>query len=294
MSTKDASLYGKPRPSKKSSGKEISSSGTLAFTSQLSSLISSGNTQTTRASSGRAKSAKEDIFSAHNRGTKKRALKDLESDAPSFQQKHTTNGEPLDAAVWHRSKRRMEEKARLYAAMKRGDVEDDDGRHMVDFDRKWAQTERDGADAAEDHGDSDSDVSETAYEEVEWVDEFGRTRKGTRVEMAREQRQLQLQDQLQDRVRPSAPANVIYGDTVQAHAFDLDTDAADRMAALAAKRDRSLTPPPDTHFDASKEVRTKGVGFMQFSHSTEEREQQMRNLEAERSESVGVRSERSE
>ena len=110
--------------------------------------------------------------------------------------------------------------------------------------------------------------------------------------MAREQRQLQLQDQLQDRVRPSAPAKVIYGDTVQAHAFDLDTDAADRMAALAAKRDRSLTPPPDTHFDASKEVRTKGVGFMQFSHSTEEREQQMRNLEAERNETERRRAER--
>ncbi|KAG9898822.1 hypothetical protein KCU98_g16380, partial [Aureobasidium melanogenum] len=42
-SAKDAPLYGAPKPAKRQkSGREISSSNTLAFTSQLQSLISAG------------------------------------------------------------------------------------------------------------------------------------------------------------------------------------------------------------------------------------------------------------
>jgi len=288
MSSKDAPLYGVPRP-KKSTGKEISSSGSLAFSSQLSSLISAGNPERGRSSSGRTKSKKEDIFATHNAGTKKRALKDLEPDATSVAQKHVVKGEPLDAAAWQRSRRKMEEKARLYAAMKRGDVEDNDDRHMVDFDRKWAEQEEKGT---MNDDESEEDYSETEEERVEWTDEFGRSRTGTRSEMAREQRQQQVQSQIQDRIRPSAPTNIIFGDTVQAAAFNPDKDAAERMADLAAKRDRSLTPPPQTHFDSHQEIRSKGVGFMQFSQDAEERQKQMANLEADRLETEQRRADR--
>lgn len=287
MSSKDAPLYGIPRPTKKSSGKEISSSGSLSFTSQLSSLISNGGAQTGRPASGRSRSKKEDIFSTHNKGSKKRAMKDLEPDSSSFEQKHTINGETLDAAVWQRNKRKMEEKARLYAAMKRGDVDDEEGKHMVDFDKKWA----DGGNTGKDE-ESEEDISETEEEQVEWVDEFGRSRKGTRAQMAREQRTRQLKEQIDDRARPIAPSNIIYGDAVQAEAFNPDADAADRMAALAAKRDRSLTPPPDLHFDSNKEIRSKGIGFMQFSQDADERRKQMQNLEADREETERRRAER--
>ncbi|GAB7339416.1 hypothetical protein MBLNU457_6050t1 [Dothideomycetes sp. NU457] len=287
MSAKDAPLYGIPRP-KKSTGKEISGSGSLAFSSQLSSLISAGSTERGR-SSGRARSKKEDIFATHNVGTKKRALKDFEPDGTSFAQKHATKGEPLDAASWQRSRRKMEEKARLYAAMKRGDVEDDEGRHMVDFDRKWAEQEDKGNG---DDDESEEDISETEEEQVEWTDEFGRSRTTTRSEMAREQRRQQMQEQIQERVRPSAPTNIIFGDTVQAAAFNPDKDAAERMADLAAKRDRSLTPPPQTHFDSRQEIRSKGVGFMQFSQDAEERQKQMANLEADRLETEQRRADR--
>lgn len=290
MSSKDSSLYGMPRPTKKASSKEISSSTTLSFTSQLSSLISSGNTEGPRNSSGRSRPKKEDIFSSHNRNTKKRALKDLEPDASSFEQKHTTNGESLDSAMWHRSKRKMEEKARLYAAMKRGDVEDEDGKHMVDFDRKWAETTEKDGDG--DSGSDDNDLSEGEAEQVEWVDEFGRTRTGTAAERDREQRMLQLGREMETRARPAVPANIIYGDTVQAAAFNPDESIETKMAELAAKRDRSLTPPPDTHFDGSKEIRSKGVGFMQFSADDEERKKQMAGLDADRKETEQRRAER--
>ena len=88
------------------------------------------------------------------------------------------------------------------------------------------------------------------------------------------------------------PTNLIVGDTVQAAAFNPDEPVAQQMAHLAAKRDRSLTPPPDTHFDASKEIRQKGVAFMQFSHDDQERKRQFENLEMERAETERVRAER--
>ena len=127
---------------------------------------------------------------------------------------------------------------------------------------------------------------------VEWEDEFGRTRTGTAAQRAREQRLAQLGSEAALRSRPDMPTNLIIGDTVQAAAFNPDEPVAQQMAELAAKRDRSLTPPPDTHFDASKEIRQKGVGFMQFSLDDQERKKQFENLEMERAETERVRAER--
>ncbi|KAH0143021.1 hypothetical protein KCU82_g15706, partial [Aureobasidium melanogenum] len=212
----------------------------------------------------------------------------LDDDSPAFDQKHSTSSEALDSSAWHRSKRKMEEKARLYAAMKRGDVGDDTDTHLVDFDRKWADhQDKQLSDQSTSDDDSDSDK-----EMVEWEDEFGRTRTGTAAQRAREQRLAQLGSEAALRSRPDMPANLIVGDTVQAAAFNPDEPVAQQMAELAAKRDRSLTPPPDTHFDASKEIRQKGVGFMQFSLDDQERKKQFENLEMERAETERVRAER--
>ncbi|KAJ9667993.1 hypothetical protein H2201_001798 [Coniosporium apollinis] len=291
MTTKDSSLYGIPRP-KKASGKEISSSTTLAFTSQLSTLIASSTSTTNRSSTGRARPKKDDIFATHNKGSRKRALKDL--DDVCFEQKHSTSSDALDAATYHRSKRKMEEKARLYAAMKRGDVEDVDEKYAVDFDRKWAEQQGrgEGSDAETSSGDEDS---EAENEVVEYTDEFGRTRRGTKAEAAREERRKKAAAADEpDRftARPAAPSNIIYGDTVQAAAFNPDVTIAEQMAALAAKRDKEVTPPPDEHFDGSKEIRTKGTGFYQFSADKEMRAREMEALEKERAETERAREER--
>ncbi|KAK5155710.1 hypothetical protein LTR04_005772, partial [Oleoguttula sp. CCFEE 6159] len=241
MTTRDSSLYGIPKPTKKLTGKEISSSTTLAFTTQLSSLIasSSSSSKTSAPTAGRARPKKEDIFASHNRNTKKRALKDLQDDSAAFAQTHSTKSEALDDATWHRSKRKMEEKARLYAAMKRGDVEDADERHMVDFDRKWAEREAaahnsDHDTSDDDDNDDDDDAGTDAAEElVEYLDEFGRTRRGTKAEAAREERRKKtLAADEPDRftARPAAPSNLIYGDAVQAAAFNPDEPMAAQMA----------------------------------------------------------------
>jgi hypothetical protein len=300
-SSKDASLYGFQRPKRLKGDKEISSNTTSSFTSQLSSLINKPKTSNNTSEAGarpkasRTKAKKEDIFATHNRNSAARAQRDLDNAAsPAFAQKHTTNGEGLDGAIWERSKRKMEEKARLYAAMKRGDVEDEGERFAVDFDRKWAEKYGDGQSGEEDLSDEEDEDEENGGM-VEYVDEFGRTRQGTRADAARVARQERgMADMTGDRftARPSAPSAVIYGDTIQHQAFNPDMPIAMQMEELAKKRDRSLTPPPDLHFDASREVRQKGTGFFQFSEDAEERKKQMADLERERLETERVRKER--
>ncbi|KAI9660964.1 MAG: hypothetical protein M1821_009291 [Bathelium mastoideum] len=305
MPTKDSSLYGIPRPKKPSTGREISSSSSLAFSSHLSSLIASPtprNSPSSTTNSGRSRPKKDSIFTTHNKGSLKRAHADISTSSPAFEQKHSTTSDTVDPAEWRRAQRRMEDKARLYAAMKRGDVEDSDDRHLIDFDRKWAEREAQGLAAGEDESTSSDDGagSDEEQELVEYVDEFGRTRTGTKAEAARQERMARgsaVHETERDRftARPAAPASgVIRGDTIQAAAFDPDEPIAVQMAALAAKRDREATPPPDEHYNGAAEVRTKGTGFFQFSRDEEERKEQMAGLEEERRETERKRAEREE
>lgn len=273
--TKDASLYGIPR-AKKRKASDITSTNSLAFTSNLSALIAASSSAP-RTAVSRNKQKKDDIFSVHNKNAKKRAAKDLEDN--DFTQKHTTSGESLDQETWSQAQKKMEDKARLYNALKRGEVEDADEKYGVDFDRKWAENQN------VEESDEDDDGSEE--ELVEYIDEFGRTRQGTKGEVAREERGRTNGGFMADEpgvpgARLSMPSNVIFGDAIQAAAFDPERDIATKMADLAAKRDKEATPPPDEHFDSKREIRTKGVGFFQFSGDAEERKKQMENLEKER------------
>lgn len=301
-------LYGKKKPVK-IKGKEISSSNCLTFSSSLSSLISSSTskqTSSTKVKSGKdkfEKSEKSDLFTAHRKSSKKRAAKELEDDNG---QKHQTKDDlgTVSTSELHRSKKRMEEKVRIYNAMKRGEyVGRDNGyddRGLVDFDRKWAekQYEKEDSDVS-DTSDGDSDEDEKSNEVIEYLDEFGRLRKGTRKEARQEERRRNIteiarKEAEQFAARPQAPTNIIYGDAVQHQAFNPDRTIAEQMAELAKKRDKEATPPPETHFDANAEVRTKGTGFYTFSHDAEERRKEMEDLEKVRLETEKVRAEKLE
>lgn len=203
----------------------------------------------------------------------------------------------------------MEEKARLYSAMKRGDyVGAADGGSLIDFDRKWAENQAQGGalndlDTSSDSGnDSDVDATNHTYKQnevVEYEDAHGRTRRGTRAEaerMERKKRNRLLGAEELDRMsaRPAMPSDIIYGDTVQVAAFNPDSPIAEKMEDLAAKRDKSLTPPPETHYEADKEIRTKGVGFYSFSKDGVGRKGEMEALEAERRETERIRKEKEE
>lgn len=292
------SLYGTKDPSKIKT-KEISSSTSLAFSTHLASLISKDSSRTA-AGRPRPSKTKPDIFTQHNKNSKKRAAADLADDG---EQKHKTEAEigGVDTSALQRSKRRMEEKARIYSAMKRGDYirpEDAcDERTLVDFDRKWAEREASGQNEEDDVISSGSNDSDSDAELVEYEDEFGRQRKGTKAEAAREERRRRIQANAAEEeerfsARPKMPDNVIRGDAVQYNAFNPDEVTTEKMADLAKKRDRSATPPEESHYDANAEVRTKGTGFYSFSKDAEGRRKEMEALERERLQTERERKER--
>ena len=183
--------------------------------------------------------------------------------------------------------------------MKRGDIEDSQEKHMVDFDRKWA--EREHHTTSSPSSSSDNDNSEADEPTVQFTDEFGRTRTGTRSAALRSERLKTMAPAASSSVsdasdrftaRPVQPANLIFGDAVQTQAFDPEEPVKVAMEELAKKRDRELTPPEERHYDAASEVRSKGTGFFQFSRDEGMRREEMRGLAEERGETERVRGER--
>ncbi|KAF7860844.1 hypothetical protein EAF04_008362 [Stromatinia cepivora] len=305
MSHDPNNLYNFKKPKlHDSSAKELSSSTNLAFSSTLSSLLAfNSSSSTTTRGRPRPSKTKEDIFKTHNKGTKKRAAKDLEDDENGYKQIHTT-GEGIDDNTLHRSRKRLAEKARIYSRLKRGDHDhfDENGNEegLVDFDRKWVEEgEKDEENYSDDSlgaGGADSDT-----ELIEYEDEYGRVRQvskseARRLERRRNKQLLGAEELERMSARPSMPTQLIYGDTIQSDAFTsaLDAETENKMEELARKRDRSATPPEQKHYEADKEVRSKGQGFYSFSKDEALRKEEMENLERMRRETEKGRKEREE
>lgn len=254
-------------------------STSLEFAAQLTSLLTNAAAQDPAPRPRPHKGPKQDITrssrppKSHDAGFKL-VLKDAA-------------GTEEEAQELARARRNMKNKARLYAALKRGDYvpQGNEAEPLVDFDGKWAE-KGEGAPSA---SDSSSDDDEGDKEVIEWDDEFGRRRRGTRAEkekMERSARRALLGAQELELLsaRPSAPSKLIYGDAIQSMAFN--PEAPEQMEALARKRDRSATPPPPTHYDPDKEIRDRGVGFFKFSKDEAERMEQMRSLQEMREQTV--------
>lgn len=334
----DSSLYGVRRTKAEASKKDVTSSNTLAFATHLSSLIAKESTSAAsqqRRGRPRPSRTKDDIFSVHNKGALKRAAADISSDNPNVGQVHKQSGDigSVDEATLHRSKKKMAEKAKLYAELKKGeylaassDEEEEtiegfrgklassirraEKHSLVDFDRKWAEDEfkrsrRGSADVNDDNSEPEQEPL------VEYEDEFGRTRQGTRAEAAEAARLRQARashpsehgdeeeepstpihnPNLPATARPSRPSNLIRGATVQAAAFNPDANLTAQMAGLAKRRDRTPTPPPETHYDANGEIRNRGTGFYAFSKDEEVRKEEMEGLLRARDETMKERDE---
>ena len=310
----DPNLYGQ-RPKKKQKT-EMTMSSSLDFTSQLTSLISKPSTTTSSSTSspavappsssaGRARPSKsKDAF-----GGIKIKRKDPPADQDQAEGKlrmKSPTGTEQDKADLALAKRKLKEKAQRYAAMKRGDyvAKEGEAAPLVDFDRMWAEKHASVGDT--DHhrpsssSGSDSEGVEEDYKDteiIEYEDEFGRLRRGTRAAKLRHERRalrgvLSAAELEGMSARPRAPEGLIYGDAVQAGAFrPADPEG---MAALAARRDRSATPPDAVHYDAAAEIRTKGTGFYAFSRDEAARTDEMRSLAEERARTEQVRRERDE
>jgi hypothetical protein len=299
------SLYGRPNPSK-TKLKPPSTTSTLSFTSNLSALISSSKPTTTIPVHARPKSTKPSIFNTHNKNVKKRSAADISTD-----QQHKTKADldSVSAAELHRSKRKMAEKVRLYNAMKRGEHIGRPGESdLVDFDKKWADSQQNKHDSAS--GGSESEYSSDSSDSIHrngrdaeeektasYIDEFGRLITCTPRELKRHTRRLaiataatlSLTDSL---AHPQPPPNIIHGDTIQHQSFNPSRLVQEQMATLAAKRDKEATPPPESHYDASAEIRVRGTGFYGFSRDEELRREEMEGLERERVRTEAARKER--
>ncbi len=287
----DSGLYGVRKP--KNTPYEISSSSSLAFSSTLSSLLATPSNTTSRGRPRPSKN-KEDIFTSHNRNAKKRAARDVEDMDDDGGRIVGKDLGGVDANILHRSRRKMEQKAKLYKKMKQGGHEEEEGDSLVDFDRKWAEREAKGKG---EQSSSDIESDDGQGEMVDYEDEYGRARRGTRAEaesMERKKRNKIIGAADLDRMsaRPAMPEKLIYGDTVQTMAFNPEDEIVDKMEEIARKRDRSMTHPEMKHYEADKEIRTKGVGFYSFSKDEGVRMAEMEALEKERSETERVRKER--
>jgi len=209
----------------------------------------------------------------------------------------------VDDAVLARSRRRLEEKARRYRELRRGDAvagEGDGGAEgLIEWDRKWAEQGQGAGDDSESEVDDLAGDGGAAEEQVEYEDEYGRLRRGTVAERERMERRVRnrllgAEELERMSARPRMPEGLIFGPAVQSAAFNPDEETTGRMEELSRKRDRSATPPPAMHYDAAKEIRTKGVGFYSFSRDEGVRQAEMEDLERERRETEMLRGEREE
>lgn len=277
----DPNLYGQ-RPTKKQK-RDGNSHNSLDFTAQMTALISDRTGPSTAPRGRRRVESKETVFQPAKRNTGGRD-EGRSKKARGLRLKEGQSTEE-ELAELERSRKRMEEKARMYSALKRGDYvpKENEPAPLVDFDRKWAEADDDGgrhdesSDSEEDQGQDD--------EVIEFEDEYGRTRQGTRADLEKMERQrkrglLGAEELERISARPSAPQGLIYGDTIQSMAFN--PEDPEKMEDLARKRDRSATPPEMKHYDADTEIRDKGVGFFKFSRDEEARKKEMESLGEER------------
>ncbi|ELR07833.1 hypothetical protein GMDG_00454 [Pseudogymnoascus destructans 20631-21] len=210
-----------------------------------------------RASRARA-GKKDDIFTAHRRRRK-------DKDARGREGEQDIGG--VDEETLERSRRKMEEKAKRYKAMKRGDVDVQEGGEgaggLVEWDRKWTEAGEKGEGSEDDSELEEGRGTFADLEKVEFEDEYGRLREGTKAERDRMHRRLRNQlrgaEEL-DRMsaRPAMPEGLIHGAAIQSSAFNPDAEIEVKMGELARKRDRSPTPPEAVHYDSRKEVRSRG------------------------------------
>ncbi|KAK9463095.1 uncharacterized protein V1516DRAFT_671938 [Lipomyces oligophaga] len=176
----------------------------------------------------------------------------------------------------------LEKKAKVYRAIKRGKLTGIDTKDLaidtdlISFDSSYE----------DDISDSESDQKELDQDDlVEYIDEFGRSRMIPKYKL----RELAAEDGDEEAaaiLRAKRPANLIYGHMIQHDAFQADEFA---MRQLLDRDDDKDLP---VHYDASKEIRSRGVGFYNFSRDEEQRHlemEELKDMRKETSELVSLR-----
>lgn len=180
--------------------------------------------------------------------------KDSLDSRPTKKAKESSN---VEDDLWEKSRAKLEEKTRIYEMLQRGD---DEGvsetfkdNLLVDFNRQFHENKEEIL--------AKTKLDELKYVEemVEYEDEFGRTRRIPKAE--------------HDELLLKARADQLIG----------------QMKLQSAKKVIGSDHDGPVHFDDTKEIRTKGVGFYRFSQSEGERRRQLEELGDLRKDTVETR-----
>ena len=271
-----------------------------------SSSLSLGSTSQ---SNGKIKS-KPSVFDRANRGIEARSARD---------RSHLLSRQELSVEARRvlESREKLEKKALLYEKLARGEsikgVSRDQLREglLVDFETKMIEEAHanNRSENSSDDGISDEDESRTVPVKpkvctresgkddvddddddlIEMTDDFGRTRWVRKSALAAqpEERQSVMDGGVplfSDDIKlasaswhPADNQHTYYGDQREFHVYQPSEEEM-----LARRKALNLDAPLAAHFDATKEIRNRGAGFIQLSGDEETRRQQMEQLKGER------------
>ncbi|KAI9361838.1 hypothetical protein BD770DRAFT_360503 [Pilaira anomala] len=176
--------------------------------------------------------------------------------------------EAVEGNTLVRSREQLEKKAKIYEALRTGkykDSIDDENGPLIDFDRKYMQEKEL---EKQEYGSEKKKRKRQQQEEedddpwVEYEDEFGRTRIVRRSELPK---------------RSPSP-EPYYSDEESGYSMerpDYEKESVDRFSM--------------NHYEADREIRTKGVGFYGFSKDEHERREQLAKLNQIREETENAR-----
>ncbi|KAG9010739.1 hypothetical protein FRB94_010016 [Tulasnella sp. JGI-2019a] len=223
---------------------------------------------------------KPSVWAKKNKGVAERSARDIELEEVSQQ-----TVESARAA--------LERKSKIYEKLQKGlhggINEKQYDALLVDFDKKAEAGE--SFESNEDDVDESLTVPEPPRDDdaedpiVEYQDEYGRARTARRSEVPREfLREPEVEEQEQE-----YDPNIICegSDNPEGH-FPTYEPSAARLEKINADLQESLKDPLQ-HYDASRDNRSKGAGFYQFSADEETRRREMEELKAARNETVEER-----
>ncbi|KAI5615011.1 coiled-coil domain-containing protein 174, partial [Silurus asotus] len=224
---------------------------------------------------------KPSVWSKQNQGVAARAQKDVEKTAEEEQN--------LD-----KSRQKLEEKARLYEQMTKGDFPDEETEdlYLVDFTQKIIDQKRAGQNRGVEPGDRDGEgldvriaipPPQSAEEEwVDYVDALGRSRKCLRKDLP----QFQKMDQdLQGKRAVGADRTLLSDDMRR----EMQREQWEREEEEQMKR-----PVGPIHYEniRDQEARDLGVGYYAFSHEEDQRKKQRETLDMLRDQTAEQRTKR--
>ncbi|XP_063071107.1 coiled-coil domain-containing protein 174 isoform X2 [Engraulis encrasicolus] len=245
-------------------------------------LTQPGGSSTTKGAAARDKSKKPNIWAKQNEGVSARAQRDVELSA-----EEENNLE--------KSKKRLEEKARLYEQMTKGDFPDEEteGLFLVDFTQKIIDQRRDAhtssSGTSRDRDGEEQDIhvpvppAQNPDEEwVEYVDALGRSRKCLRKDLP----DFQKMDQDFQKNRLGSGDKSLLSEDMRR---ENQREQWEREEEEAMKR-----PVGPIHYEdiREQEARELGVGYFAFAQDELARKKQRETLDMLRDQTTDQRSKR--